>query len=96
MPREMGFDYTRMSFQEQEAAQGVPPSAIFGLSVLFAFLILAALYESWSLPFSASMPALVGRTTNIACRRRQLSDGPILAEPHLQSLNQSDLAHSNK
>ena len=52
MPREMGFDYSGMSFQEQKAAQGVPPSAIFGLSVLFVFLILAALYESWSLPFS--------------------------------------------
>ena len=52
MPREMGFDYLGMSFQEQKAAQGVPPSAIFGLSVLFVFLILAALYESWSLPFS--------------------------------------------
>jgi len=52
MPREMGFDYSGMSFQEQKAAQGVPPSAIFGLSLLFVFLILAALYESWSLPFS--------------------------------------------
>ncbi len=52
MPREMGFDYTGMSFQEQQAAQGVPPAAIFGLSLLFVFLILAALYESWSLPFS--------------------------------------------
>jgi HAE1 family hydrophobic/amphiphilic exporter-1 len=30
----------------------VPPAAIFGLSLLFVFLILAALYESWSLPFS--------------------------------------------
>jgi HAE1 family hydrophobic/amphiphilic exporter-1 len=52
MPREMGFDYIGMSFQEKKAQQGVPPSAIFGLSVLFVFLILAALYESWSLPFS--------------------------------------------
>ncbi|HXY13041.1 MAG TPA: multidrug efflux RND transporter permease subunit [Terriglobales bacterium] len=52
MPREMGFDYSGMSFQEQKARQGVPPSAIFGLSLLFVFLILAALYESWSLPFS--------------------------------------------
>ena len=52
MPREMGFDYTGMSFQEQKAAQGVPPMAIFGLSLLFVFLILAAQYESWSLPFS--------------------------------------------
>ena len=52
MPREMGFDYLGMSYQEWKAAQGVPPSAVFGLSLLFVFLILAALYESWSLPFS--------------------------------------------
>jgi HAE1 family hydrophobic/amphiphilic exporter-1 len=52
MPREMGFDYSGMSFQEQKAREGVPASAIFGLSLLFVFLILAALYESWSLPFS--------------------------------------------
>jgi HAE1 family hydrophobic/amphiphilic exporter-1 len=52
MPREMGFDYMGMSFQEQKAAQGVPATAVFGLSLLFVFLILAALYESWSLPFS--------------------------------------------
>ena len=48
----MGFDYFGMSFQEQQAAQGVPRVAIFGLSLVFVFLILAALYESWSLPFS--------------------------------------------
>jgi len=52
MPREMGFDYSGISFQEQKARQGVPPALIFGLSLLFVFLILAALYESWSLPFS--------------------------------------------
>jgi len=52
MPREMGFDYMGMSFQEQVAAKGVPAIAVFGLSLLFVFLILAALYESWSLPFS--------------------------------------------
>jgi HAE1 family hydrophobic/amphiphilic exporter-1 len=52
MPREMGYDYIGMSFQEKKAQEGVPPAAIFGLSLLFVFLILAALYESWSLPFS--------------------------------------------
>src|SRR5579883_1586898 len=52
MPPEMGYDYLGLSFQEKKAAQGVPPVAIFGLSFLFVFLILAALYESWSLPFS--------------------------------------------
>jgi HAE1 family hydrophobic/amphiphilic exporter-1 len=52
MPGDMGFDYLGMSFQEQKAAQGVPPAAVFGLSGLFVLLILAAQYESWSLPFS--------------------------------------------
>jgi HAE1 family hydrophobic/amphiphilic exporter-1 len=52
MPREMGFDYSGISFQEQKAREGVPPVIIFALSLLFVFLILAALYESWSLPFS--------------------------------------------
>src|ERR1700720_1772122 len=52
MPREMGYDYLGMSFQEKKAQQGVPPAAIFGLSLLFVFLILSALYESWTLPFS--------------------------------------------
>jgi multidrug efflux pump len=52
MPREMGYDYSGMSFQEKVAAEGISASAIFGFSLLFVFLILAALYESWSLPFS--------------------------------------------
>jgi HAE1 family hydrophobic/amphiphilic exporter-1 len=52
MPREMGFDYLGMSYQEKKAQEGVPAAAIFGFSLLFVFLILAALYESWSLPFS--------------------------------------------
>jgi HAE1 family hydrophobic/amphiphilic exporter-1 len=52
MPPGMGFDYMGMSFQEQKAQQGLPPAVIFGFSVLFVFLILAALYESWTLPFS--------------------------------------------
>ena len=52
MPAGMGFDYSGMSFQEQQAEQGVPTWVVFGLSILIVFLILAALYESWSLPFS--------------------------------------------
>src|SRR3989441_2948905 len=52
MPREMGFDYMGMSFQEKKAQEGVSAAVIFGFSLLFVFLILAALYESWSLPFS--------------------------------------------
>ncbi|MEO6846045.1 MAG: multidrug efflux RND transporter permease subunit [Chthoniobacterales bacterium] len=52
MPAEMGYDYFGMTYQQQLAAEGVPPSVIFALSFLFVFLILAAQYESWSLPFS--------------------------------------------
>ncbi|KAF4513805.1 UNVERIFIED_CONTAM: hypothetical protein B566_EDAN011727 [Ephemera danica] len=52
MPSEMGFDYMGMSYQEQKAQQGVSPAVIFGFSLLCVFLILAAQYESWSLPFS--------------------------------------------
>ena len=50
MPPGMGFDYFGMSFEEKLAAEGIPPAAIFALSLLFVFLILAAQYESWSLP----------------------------------------------
>jgi HAE1 family hydrophobic/amphiphilic exporter-1 len=52
MPREMGFDYLGMSYQEKQAMEGVPVSVIFALSLVFVFLILAAQYESWSLPLS--------------------------------------------
>jgi HAE1 family hydrophobic/amphiphilic exporter-1 len=52
MPPGMGFDYMSMSYQEQKAQKGVPPTVIFGFSVLFVFLVLAAMYESWTLPFS--------------------------------------------
>jgi HAE1 family hydrophobic/amphiphilic exporter-1 len=52
MPADAGFDYSGMSYQEQQAEKGVPAWAVFGLSLMFVFLILAALYESWTLPFS--------------------------------------------
>ncbi len=52
MPREMGYDYMGMSFQEKKAQEGLSSSVVFAFSLLFVFLILAALYESWSLPFS--------------------------------------------
>lgn len=52
LPSDMSYSWFGMTYQVDKAAQGVPPAAIFGLSLLFVFLILAALYESWSLPFS--------------------------------------------
>ena len=75
MPREMGFDYSGISFQEQKAREGVPPAAIFGLSLLFVFLILAALYESWSLPFSVllSTPVAIFGAFAVLWLRRALT-----------------------
>src|SRR5246500_2201355 len=52
MPSQMGFDYSGMSYQEQKAAQGVSPAVVFGLAFFIVFLIMAAQYESWTLPFS--------------------------------------------
>ncbi len=49
MPPEMGYAWNAMSYQEKAAAGG---AAVFVLAVLMVFLILAAQYESWSLPFS--------------------------------------------
>src|SRR6266568_4722292 len=75
MPPEMGYDYLGISFQEKKAQQGVPPAVIFGLSLLFVFLILAALYESWTLPFSVllSTPiAVLGAFAALWLRRALL------------------------
>jgi HAE1 family hydrophobic/amphiphilic exporter-1 len=52
MPSEMGYDYMGMSYQEKKAQEGVSPAVIFAFSLLCVFLILAAQYESWTLPFS--------------------------------------------
>jgi HAE1 family hydrophobic/amphiphilic exporter-1 len=50
LPPEMGYDWADLSYQERRASGSAMRS--FGLSLVFVFLILAALYESWSLPFS--------------------------------------------
>jgi HAE1 family hydrophobic/amphiphilic exporter-1 len=71
MPAEMGYDYIGMSFQEKKAQEGIPASAIFGFSLLCVFLILAALYESWSLPWGVLLGtpvAVFGAFAAIALR----------------------------
>jgi HAE1 family hydrophobic/amphiphilic exporter-1 len=74
MPPEMGFDYSGMSFQEKKAQEGISSSVIFGFSLLFVFLILAALYESWTLPFSVllSTPVAVFGAFGVLWLRRTL------------------------
>ncbi|HEX5482947.1 MAG TPA: efflux RND transporter permease subunit [Terriglobia bacterium] len=72
MPHGMGYDYMAMSYQEKKAEQGISPAMIFGVSLLFVFLILAALYESWSLPFSVllSVPVAVFGAFGVLLLRR--------------------------
>ena len=52
MPSGMGYDYIGMAYQVQLARKGVSPGVVFGLSLFIVFLVLSALYESWTLPFS--------------------------------------------
>jgi HAE1 family hydrophobic/amphiphilic exporter-1 len=58
LPREIGYDWSDLSYQEKNAGGS---GSLFALSIAFVFLILAALYESWSLPFSVllSVPIAV-------------------------------------
>lgn len=55
MPTGMGYDYSGMSYQEQQAEHGITIGMIFAASAVFVFLILASLYESWALPVSVFM-----------------------------------------
>jgi HAE1 family hydrophobic/amphiphilic exporter-1 len=75
MPAQMGYDYSGISFQEKKAQEGVSSGVIFGFSLLFVFLILAALYESWTLPFSVllSTPVAVFGAFGVMWLRRTLA-----------------------
>ena len=59
LPSGFGYAWMDMSYQEKKAEGG--QAMVFGMSFLFVFLILAALYESWSMPFSVllSVPVAV-------------------------------------
>jgi HAE1 family hydrophobic/amphiphilic exporter-1 len=52
LPRGMGYDWNALSYQQKKASTEVSPAVVFGFSLLVVFLILAAQYESWALPFS--------------------------------------------
>jgi HAE1 family hydrophobic/amphiphilic exporter-1 len=52
LPKGMGYDWNALSYQQKKASTEVSPAAVFGFSLLVVFLILAAQYESWTLPFS--------------------------------------------
>jgi HAE1 family hydrophobic/amphiphilic exporter-1 len=79
MPPGAGFDYSGMSYQEQQAELGVPSWAVFGLSLLFVFLILAALYESWTLPFSVLLSTPVAILGGYLALKARLLENDIFA-----------------
>jgi len=58
LPREIGFDWTGISFQERLAGSQAAP--LYAFSVLVIFLVLAALYESWTLPVSIMLAFPLG------------------------------------
>jgi HAE1 family hydrophobic/amphiphilic exporter-1 len=72
-----------MSYQEKLASQGVSPGVIFGFSLLFVFLILAALYESWTLPFSVllSTPVAIFGAFGVLWLRRWVAG--LLLPPYM-------------
>jgi HAE1 family hydrophobic/amphiphilic exporter-1 len=70
LPPGMSYDWSDLSYQERKASGNA--TSLFVLSIVFVFLILAALYESWSLPFSVllSVPvAVVGAFAGLLLRR---------------------------
>ena len=70
LPADVSYDWSDLSYQERSASGNA--SRLFLLSIVFVFLILAALYESWSLPFSVllSVPvAVVGAFAGLLMRR---------------------------
>ena len=70
LPAGMGYSWNDMSYQEKKAEGG--QAIVFGMSIFCVFLILAALYESWSLPFSVllSVPvAVLGANAGLLLRK---------------------------
>ncbi len=67
LPDGYGFEWTALSFQEAQQSAG-GEAAIFGLAILFGYLFLVALYESWAIPFSVLTSvavALLGAVTTL-------------------------------
>ncbi|WP_318377206.1 efflux RND transporter permease subunit [Enterobacter sp.] len=69
LPDGIGFDWTGMSYQERLSGNQAP--ALYGISLMVVFLCLAALYESWSIPFSVMLVVplgVVGALLAASCR----------------------------
>ena len=73
MPRDFSFEWTGITFQELKA--GSIATIVFALAIVFVFLILAAQYESWSMPFMVLLAvplALFGAMLALWLRGRQI------------------------
>jgi len=73
LPSDMSYAWNAMSYQEKQASGG---AAVFALAVLMVFLILAAQYESWSLPFSVLLGtplAVLGAFSGLFARSFELN-----------------------
>ncbi|RYY04477.1 MAG: efflux RND transporter permease subunit [Gammaproteobacteria bacterium] len=58
LPKGVGYEWTGMSFQERQSGNQAP--VLYALSILVVFLCLAALYESWSVPFAVMLVVPLG------------------------------------
>jgi hydrophobe/amphiphile efflux-1 (HAE1) family protein len=58
LPAGYGYEWSGLSRQEQESAGQAP--IVFGLALVFVFLFLAALYESWAVPFAVLLAVPIG------------------------------------
>lgn len=58
LPKGIGYDWTGMSYQERMSGNQAP--ALYAISLIVVFLCLAALYESWSIPFAVMLVVPLG------------------------------------
>ena len=58
LPQGYGFEWTSIAYQEKEA--GGTQGPVFGMAMIFVFLVLAAQYESWAVPFSVLLGLPIG------------------------------------
>src|SRR5581483_4541286 len=58
LPQGFGYEWTGLSYQEKQA--GGTQGPVFGMAMVFVFLVLAAQYESWAVPFSVLLGLPIG------------------------------------
>ena len=77
LPDGFGYEWTGQSLQEIQSGSQAP--FLIGLSIVFVFLLLAALYESWSIPLSVMLVVPLGVIGSVlavrcaACRTTSIS-----------------------